>query len=123
MNEFKDQLDTAEKEKVSKLITELRELAIKGQAADPLITAETIRKKINKTQQSSLGLFQKVNPALLVAHHIKVMVLTEFLQVYKKRNAENNFSQSSESPEGDKEKKDSGNGITGAVSENNTWDG
>jgi molecular chaperone DnaK len=51
VNEFKDQLDTAEKEKVSKLITELQE------PADPSITAETIREKINETQQSSLGLF------------------------------------------------------------------
>jgi len=73
MNEFKDQLDTAEKEKVSKLIAELRELAVKGQAADPSITAETIREKINETQQSSLGLFQKVNRAPLVAHRIMVM--------------------------------------------------
>jgi molecular chaperone DnaK len=86
MNEFKDQLDAAEKEKVTKLIAELRELAVKGQAADPSITSEVIREKINETQQASLGLFQKV---------------------YEKRNAENNSSsQSSETSEGDKEKKD-----------------
>jgi molecular chaperone DnaK len=60
MNEFKDQLDTAEKEKVSKLISELRELAVKGQAADPAVTAEIIKEKIDATQQASLGLFQKV---------------------------------------------------------------
>jgi hypothetical protein len=42
MNEFKDQLDAAEKEKVSKLISELRELAVKGQATDPSATAEVI---------------------------------------------------------------------------------
>jgi molecular chaperone DnaK len=60
MNEFKDQLDTAEKEKVSRLVTELRELAVKGQAADADITADNIREKINETQQASLGLFQKV---------------------------------------------------------------
>src|ERR1700738_4085237 len=60
MNEFKDQLDTAEKEKVSKLISELRELAVKGQAADPSITAAIIKEKIDETQQASLGLFQKV---------------------------------------------------------------
>lgn len=59
MNEFKDQLDATEKEKVSKLVAELRELAVKGQAADPSITAEIIREKINETQQASLGLFQK----------------------------------------------------------------
>ena len=60
MNEFKDQLEAAEKEQVSKLIAELRELAVKGQAADPSVTAETIKEKIDATQQASLGLFQKV---------------------------------------------------------------
>jgi molecular chaperone DnaK len=60
MNEFKDQLDATEKEKVAKLISELRELAVKGQAADATITADAIREKINETQQASLGLFQKV---------------------------------------------------------------
>jgi hypothetical protein len=60
MNEFKDQLDAAEKDKVTKLIGELRELAVKGQAADPSITAEIIKEKIDATQQASLGLFQKV---------------------------------------------------------------
>ncbi|EIN06543.1 heat shock protein [Punctularia strigosozonata HHB-11173 SS5] len=60
MNEFKDQLDTAEKEKVEKLVGELRELATKGQAGDASLTAEGIREKINETQQASLGLFQKV---------------------------------------------------------------
>lgn len=62
MNEFKDQLDASEKEKVSKLVAELRELAVKGQAADPAITAEIIKEKIDATQQASLGLFQKVQP-------------------------------------------------------------
>ncbi|KIM82579.1 hypothetical protein PILCRDRAFT_820445 [Piloderma croceum F 1598] len=88
MNEFKDQLDTADKEKVSKLLVELRELAVKGQAADPSVTAEIIKEKIDATQNASLGLFQKV---------------------YEKRNAENNSSETqgpSESTEGDKEKKD-----------------
>jgi NH3-dependent NAD+ synthetase len=61
MNEFKDQLDATEKEKVTKLISELRELAVKGQAADATITADAIREKINETQQASLGLFQKVS--------------------------------------------------------------
>lgn len=67
MNEFKDQLDAAEKEKVLKLVAELRGLAIKGQAADPSITAETIWEKINETQQASLGLFQKVCPLCISA--------------------------------------------------------
>jgi molecular chaperone DnaK len=60
MNEFKDQLDPTEKETVSKLLAELRELAVKGQAADPAVTAENIKEKIDATQQASLGLFQKV---------------------------------------------------------------
>jgi molecular chaperone DnaK len=60
MTEFKDQLDATEKEKVSKLMTELRELATKGQAGDASISAETIREKISETQTASLGLFQKV---------------------------------------------------------------
>lgn len=87
MNEFKDQLDATEKEKVTKLVAELREIAVKGQAADSSVTAESIREKINETQQASLGLFQKV---------------------YEKRNAENNASEqsSSESSEKKEEKKD-----------------
>jgi molecular chaperone DnaK len=60
MKEFKDQLDAAEKEKVTILISELRELAVKGQAADASITAEAIKEKIGETRQASLGLFQKV---------------------------------------------------------------
>jgi len=64
MNEFKDQLDATEKEKVTKLVGELRELAVKGQAADPSIDAEKIKEKIGETQQASLGLFQKVGDLL-----------------------------------------------------------
>jgi molecular chaperone DnaK len=61
MTEFKDQLDQSEKEKVTKHIADLRELAEKAQAgADASVTAEMIRDKINETQQASLGLFQKV---------------------------------------------------------------
>ena len=81
MNEFKDQLDGAEKTKVEKLVAELRELAAKGQAGDNSITADSIREKINETQQASLGLFQKV---------------------YEKRASE---SQSSEQPSENKEEK------------------
>lgn len=60
MSEFKEQLDATEKEKVEKLVAELREIAVKGQAGDNSITADSIREKINETQQASLGLFQKV---------------------------------------------------------------
>ncbi|KAH0829095.1 heat shock protein 70 family [Lanmaoa asiatica] len=83
MNEFKDQLDATEKEKVTKLVGELRELAVKGQASDASVTADQIREKINETQQASLGLFQKV---------------------YEKRNAENAASEPSS--ENKEEKKD-----------------
>lgn len=88
MNEFKDQLDATEKGKVTKLVTELREIATKGQAGDASITAEDVKAKIDETQNASLGLFQKV---------------------YEKRNAENNASQESSdssSTEENKEKKD-----------------
>lgn len=61
MNEFKDQLDATEKDKVAKHIAELREIAAKGQAGDGEATADAIREKINETQQASLGLFQKVS--------------------------------------------------------------
>jgi len=84
MNEFKDQLDATEKDKVTKLLGELRELASKGQAGDASITADTIREKISETQTASLGLFQKV---------------------YEKRAAENSSS-STESSETKEEKKD-----------------
>ena len=84
MNEFKDQIDATEKEKVSKLIAELRELAVKGQSGDASVDADKIREKINETQQASLGLFQKV---------------------YEKRNAEGAASESSSS-ETKEEKKD-----------------
>lgn len=60
MNEFKDQIDATEKEKVTKLVAELREIAVKGQAGDAAVSADTIREKINEAQQASLGLFQKV---------------------------------------------------------------
>ncbi|KAI0645221.1 heat shock protein [Trametes meyenii] len=85
MNEFKDQIDATEKEKVAALVAELRELAVKGQAGDASVDADKIREKINETQQASLGLFQKV---------------------YEKRNAEGASSESSTSEEKKEEKKD-----------------
>lgn len=76
MNEFKDQLDAAEKEKVTKHVTELREIAAKGQASDGAVTAEAIREKINETQQASLSLFQKVgNLSLVTAYHSHNIVM------------------------------------------------
>ena len=84
MNEFKDQIDATEKAKVEKLIAELRELAVKGQAGDASVTADTIREKISETQNASLGLFQKV---------------------YEKRNADAAASESTEEKK-DEEKKE-----------------
>ncbi|KAJ7213131.1 Hsp70 protein-domain-containing protein [Mycena pura] len=66
MSEFKDQLDAAEKEKVTKLVSELRAFALKGQAGDASVTADNIWEK-NETQQASLGLFQKDGNPLLDA--------------------------------------------------------
>ena len=61
MTEFKDQLDATEKDKVTKLVSELRELAEKAKVGDASVTADAVREKISETQQASLGLFQKVN--------------------------------------------------------------
>ncbi|TBU31136.1 heat shock protein 70 [Dichomitus squalens] len=85
INEFKDQIDATEKEKVTKLIAELRELAVKGQAGDASVDADKIREKVNETQQASLGLFQKV---------------------YEKRNAEGAASSEQPASENKEEKKD-----------------
>jgi molecular chaperone DnaK len=85
MNDFKDQLDNGEKEKVNKLVAELREMAVKGQAGDESVTADAIREKIAETQQASLGLFQKV---------------------YEKRAAESSNNNSENTSETKEEKKD-----------------
>lgn len=84
MNEFKDQLDAAEKDKVTKLVSELREMSSKGLVGDDSVTADQIREKISETQQASLGLFQKV---------------------YEKRSAEN-ASSSDSTTQTSEEKKD-----------------
>jgi molecular chaperone DnaK len=76
MNEFKDQLDAAEKDKVTKHVTELREIAAKGQAGDGAVTADAIREKINEAQQASLSLFQKVgNHSLIAVYHPHAIVM------------------------------------------------
>ncbi|KAI6142247.1 heat shock protein 70 family [Pisolithus tinctorius] len=82
MNEFKDQLDAAER-KVPKLAGELRKLASKGLTSNASVTAEQIKEKISEIQQASLGLFQKV---------------------YEKRSTEN--ASSKESTQGSEEKKE-----------------
>lgn len=60
MSEFKDQLEKEESDKVQALVTELEELASKGISGDNSVTAETLKTKIDETQQASLGLFKKV---------------------------------------------------------------
>lgn len=85
MNDFKDQLDATEKDKVTKLVTELREISVKGLAADPSVTVDNIREKINETQQASLGLFQKV---------------------YEKKNAESQASSESSDSAGAEKKEE-----------------
>ncbi|KAH8920593.1 heat shock protein 70 [Atractiella rhizophila] len=74
LKEFKEKLDATEKEKVEKLIAELRELSVKGQAGDESVDAQKIKDKIDETQQASLGLFKKI---------------------YEQRNAADNSSSSS----------------------------
>ncbi|KAK4684946.1 molecular chaperone DnaK, partial [Tremellales sp. Uapishka_1] len=76
MTEFEAQLDAAEKEKVKKLLGELREISAKGAAGDAEVTPEAIKAAMDAAQQASLGLFQKV---------------------YEKRNAETRASESSSS--------------------------
>jgi molecular chaperone DnaK len=91
MNEFKDQLDEPSRDKVNNLMTELRQLAVKGQAGEADITAEIIKAKIDETQQASLGLFQKV---------------------YEKRAAENSNNSTSGSGESGSSESGSGSSST-----------
>ncbi|KAI6140542.1 heat shock protein 70 family [Pisolithus tinctorius] len=82
MNEFKDQLNAAER-KVSKLAGKLRKLASKGLTSNASVTAKQIKEKISEIQQALLGLFQKV---------------------YEKHSTEN--ASSKESTQGSEEKKE-----------------
>lgn len=56
MNDFKDQLDGAEAEKIRGLITQLRDTMAQGENAEP----EEIKKQSTDLQQSSLKLFEMV---------------------------------------------------------------
>ncbi|SNX82598.1 probable SSC1 - mitochondrial HSP70 member [Melanopsichium pennsylvanicum] len=60
MQEFSEQLPAEEKEKLNVLIKETEELASKGLNGDADIEAQTIREKIDATQQASLQLFKLV---------------------------------------------------------------
>jgi len=70
MNEFKDQLDAAEKDKVEKLIGELREISAKAQSGDTSVTPEQLKAAIDATQNASLGLFQKVRLSSLLSRSL-----------------------------------------------------
>ncbi|CBQ70616.1 probable SSC1-mitochondrial HSP70 member [Sporisorium reilianum SRZ2] len=60
MQEFSEQLPAEEKEKLNVLIKETEELASKGLNGDADVEAQTIREKIDATQQASLQLFKLV---------------------------------------------------------------
>jgi len=60
MAEFETQLDAAEREKVKKVLDELRQVAAQGAAGEPSVKAEDIKAAYDAAQQASLGLFQKV---------------------------------------------------------------
>lgn len=60
MSEHAAQLDAEEKSKLDVLLKELREIAVKGQAGDASVSAEGIKEVMDKAQNSSLALFQKV---------------------------------------------------------------
>ncbi|CDS11951.1 Putative Hsp70-like protein [Lichtheimia ramosa] len=59
MDDFKEQLDKAEAEKIKAKITELREEAMKAQSGD-VSNPEELKAKIDDLQQSSLKLFEMV---------------------------------------------------------------
>lgn len=85
MQEFSEQLPAEEKEKLNVLIKETEELASKGLNGDADVEAQTIREKIDATQQASLQLFKLV---------------------YEKKGAQSGNTESAESkPEGEGEKK------------------
>jgi len=60
MSEHAAQLDAEEKGKLDVILKELREIAVKGQAGDASVSAEGIKEVMDKAQNASLSLFQKV---------------------------------------------------------------
>jgi len=69
LSEFRDSLEASEVTKLEDLLKELRELALRGQAGEEGLKAETVKAKMDEVQNASLGVFKKV---------------------YEKRNAEDN---------------------------------
>ncbi|CAO3637484.1 unnamed protein product [Cunninghamella blakesleeana] len=60
MDDFKEQLDKAEADKLREQITNLRAEALKAQAGDAEVKPEELKAKIDELQQSSLKLFEMV---------------------------------------------------------------
>jgi molecular chaperone DnaK len=60
MDDFKDQLDNAEAEKLREKITNLRGEAVKAQSGDVDVNPEELKAKIDDLQSSSLKLFELV---------------------------------------------------------------
>jgi molecular chaperone DnaK len=80
MSEHAAQLDAEEKGKLDVILKELREVAVKGQAGDASVSAEGIKEVMDKAQNASLALFQKV---------------------YEKKSAEETKSEDNATPEAD----------------------
>ena len=60
LNDFKDQLDSAEADKLRNQLQTLREEAAKAQSGDATVNPDELKSKIDELQQSSLKLFEMV---------------------------------------------------------------
>lgn len=60
MDDFKDQIDSAEADRLKSQIASLREQTVKAQAGDSDIKPEDLKAKIDELQTSSLKLFEMV---------------------------------------------------------------
>lgn len=60
LNDFKDQLDSAEADKLRNQLQTLREEAAKAQSGDATVSPDELKSKIDELQQSSLKLFEMV---------------------------------------------------------------
>jgi len=58
MDEYKDQLDQTEAEKIKSQMSSLRELISKAQGGDSGIKADEVRNKTSELQKASLKLFE-----------------------------------------------------------------
>ena len=60
MDDFKEQLDSSEADKLKEKITALRGEALKAQSGDAAVNPEDLKAKIDDLQSSSLKLFEMV---------------------------------------------------------------